>query len=296
MKLDELLAEYLLQLEADGRSSHTVRQAERHGRLLAAFLGAREVGDVTHQDVARFLTSAMALRTPDGRAKKPASANALRSSIRCLFAFAHAAGYVAANPARLVRRARCGSPPPRALSDADRERLVRALDGAATDAERRDRALFRLLLGAGLRLGSALALDVGDLDLAAGEVRLRTMKNAEQDIAFVAEDVVTILREHVATRTAGPVFVGEHGRRVGARQVHRRLAWWARRAGIERGVHPHALRHTFATRVYRSTGDLLVTGQALCHRSVHSTAIYAKGETRRVRDAVRACALRATDS
>lgn len=288
MKLDELLGEYLLQLEADGRSTHTVRQAKRHGRLLAAFLGAREVADVTHQDVARFFTSAMALRTPDGRAKKPTSANALRSSIRCLFGFAHAAGYVAANPARLVRRARCGSPPPRALSDADRERLVRALDGAVTDAERRDRALFRLLLGAGLRLGSALALDVEDLDLEAGEVRLRTMKNADQDVAFVAEDVVAILREHVGTRTEGPVFVGEHGGRVGARQVHRRLAWWAGRAGIERGVHPHALRHTFGTRLYRSTTDLLIVGRALCHRSVISTAIYARAEHRRIREAIEA--------
>lgn len=292
MKLDELLAEYLLQLEADGRSSHTVRQAERHGKLLAAFLGEREVGDVMHQDVARFLTSAMALRTPDGRAKKPASANALRSSIRCLFAFAHAAGYVGANPARLVRRARCGSPPPRALSDADRERLVRALDGAATDAERRDRALFRLLLGAGLRLGSALALDIGDLDLEAGEVRLRTMKNAEQDVAFVAEDVVAILREHVGARTEGAVFVGEHGGRVGARQAHRRLAWWARRAGIERSVHPHALRHTFGMAVYEASGDLLVTKRALCHRSANATAIYARAIPHRVRDAVRASSTR----
>lgn len=290
MKLDALLAEYRLQLQADGRSTHTVRQAERHGRVLATFLGEREVESLTHRDLARFLTSAMALRTPDGREKMANSMNALRSSVRCLFAFAHAAGYIAANPARLVRRARCGSPPPRALSDVDRERLVRTLDTATTPAERRDRACFRLLLGAGLRLGSAIALDVADLDLAGGEARLRRMKNGDEDSAFVPAEVVAILKEHIGSRTTGPVFVSEGGGRIGSRQVHRRLAEWGRRAGIVRALSPHCLRHTFGTTIYVATGDLLVTSRALSHRSLASAAVYARAGRDRVREAIEAAA------
>jgi integrase/recombinase XerC len=283
MQVHELVAQYTLQLEADGRSIHTLVQARRHGALVAEFFAATPVAEISHQEIARFLTSAMAMRTPDGRVKKPTSMNTLRSSVRTLFGFAHAAGYTLANPARLVRRARCAPPPPRALSEDDRTKLLRLLDQAHTVAERRDHALVHLLLEAGLRIGSALALDVGDVDLDAGEVRLRTMKNSDQDTAVLPRGTVAILRQHLAGRAAGPVFVGVHGRRLGARQAHRRLAVLATRAGLTRAVSPHCLRHTFGLALYRRTGDLLVTARAMCHRSIISTAVYARADHAQVR-------------
>lgn len=286
MNIPDALDLYLVQIMADGRSKHTRAQYRRHIGLLAQYFPEHHVEELLHVDLARFLSSPVATRRPDGKEKRPSSTNALRSSVRTFFAYLAGARIVPTNTAALVRRARCGPPLPRALSDADRERLVRTLDGATTDAERRDRALFRLLLGAGLRLGSAVALDVGDLNLGAGEVRLRTMKGGREDVAFVPEDVLAILREYLGGRTEGPVFVGEHGARIGPRQVHRRLAKWAKRAGIARGVHPHALRHTFACRVYARTQDILVTARALSHRSVTTTAIYATVDGSVVRGAV----------
>jgi len=291
MNVDEAWELYEVQLRADGRSEHTIRQHAWHTRLLAGALAGREVADLTHADVARFLASRAATHMPSGEPRLASTVNALRSGVRSFFGFVHAAGYAPSNAARLVRRARCSPPPPRALSDAERERLVAALDQGRSVAELRDRALFRLLLGAGLRVGSALALDVEDLDLEARVVRMRTMKNADQDVAFVPADVVEILREHVGERRTGPVFEGVGGRRIGARQVHRRLAEWAGRAGIARAVSPHHLRHTFATRVYQRTGDLLVTARALGHRSVGSTMVYARGDARAVRVAVDATSI-----
>lgn len=290
MTIDEALARYETQLSADGRSLHTKEQVRRHVGMLARWLASSghpaDVDAVRHELIARFLASDVVQRRVDGRPRKPGSANAIRSSLRTFFGFVHAAGYVPLNAAALVRRARCGAPPPRALSDDDRDRLLAALATVSTEAERRDRALFATLLTAGLRIGSALAADVEDLDPVAGELRLRHMKNATEDVVYLPAETVTLLADHLAGRASGPLFPAEDGGRLGARQAHRRLALWARRAGIARTISPHALRHTFATRVYRRTGDLLVTARALCHRSIASTAMYARTDHQHLRSIV----------
>jgi site-specific recombinase XerC len=285
MQIKDALDAYLLQLEADGRSRHTLDQARRHVLLLARFVGAREIEDVGHQDLARFLTSTMAMRTSAGRTKKPNSANAMRSSLRAFFSYVHAAGLAPTNAARLVRRAICGPPMPRGLSDAERANLIAALEAARTPAERRDRVLIHVMLGCGLRLGSAVGLDVEDVDLVAGELRLRQMKGSREDLAYLPADVAGMLRDHIGERTSGPVFVVAAGGRIGARQVHRRLVEWGTRAGVV-GLHPHRLRHTFGTRVYRASGDLLLTARALGHRSIASTTVYAQPPRGAVRSAV----------
>jgi integrase/recombinase XerD len=282
MQIKDALGEYLVQLAADGRSKHTVDQARRHVLLLARFVGAREIEDVGHQDLARFLTSAMAMRTSAGRTKKPNSANALRSSLRAFFSYVHAAGLAPTNAARLVRRAICGPPMPRGLSDEERAKLIAALEAARTTAEKRDRVLIHVMLGCGLRLGSTIGLDVEDVDLVAGDLRLRQMKGSREDVAYLPADVAQQLREHIGERTSGPVFVVAAGGRIGARQVHRRLAEWGERAGVV-GLHPHRLRHTFGTRVYRASGDLLLTARALGHRSIASTTVYACVDRPRLR-------------
>jgi integrase/recombinase XerC len=101
---------------------------------------------------------------------------------------------------------------------------------------------------------------------------------------------VAVLREYLGDRTTGPLFQASHGGRLTARSVHRRLSEWAERAGIAGRVHPHRLRHSFAMRVYERTQDVLVTSRALCHRSLASTAIYARPSQAVVRAAVAGCA------
>ncbi len=285
MQIKDALDAYLLQLEADGRSKHTRDQARRHIRLLGRFLGERDIAAITQEDVARFLTSAMAMRTSDGKVKRPGSANTLRSSVRCFFSFALAAGFTSVDPARLVRRARCPAPQPRGLSDAEVERLVRELAMASTAAQRRDRALFMTMLRTGIRLGSAIALDVSDLDVATGMLRLRTLKNGGADVVYVPKDLVGLLRDHVGPRTEGPLFPAANGGRLGARQVHRRLRAWGVRVGIE-GVHPHRLRHTFGQRLFKSTGNLLLVSRAMSHRSASSTQVYARPDEAMLRQAL----------
>jgi integrase/recombinase XerC len=290
MRIEQALDRYVLQLRGNGRSDHTIGQVRRHVRLFEAWLdGDDDLAAIDHETVALFLASDVVAKRADGRPRKPTSANALRSSLRCFFSFVHAAGYATNNPARLVQRARCDHKEPKALADADCDRLLAALAGARSPSELRDRALFLTLLSAGLRIGSGLHLDVADADLDSGELRLRQLKGGGSDTVFIPPPTVEVLRAYVGERTTGPLFQASHGGRLTARSVHRRLEQWAERAGIAGRVHPHRLRHTFGTRLFRSTGNVLLTARALCHKSVASTAIYVRVDSASVRAAVESC-------
>ena len=288
MEIDDALGLYLVQLDADGRSVHTRRQYERHIRLLGRWLRASAratvVGEITHQVLAEFLVSPEARDRPDGRPKKATATNALRSSLRTFFAYAHAAGLTPTNPARLIRRARCAPAPPRGLSRAEQTRLVAALEHADSDAEQRDRVLFGLMLGTGIRIGEALAIDVEDVDLERGELFLMSTKGDRPRTVILNSRAAVLLETHIRGRASGPVFGSRQGNRVSVRQVARRLHLWLQRAGC-RCASPHALRHSFGQGLYDRTGDPFLVQAAMGHRSIASTLVYARVDARRIRAA-----------
>ena len=277
MKISDALEMFVLQLDANGRSAHTRGQYARHAKMLIAALGDVDVAAVDHVMIAKFLASP-ATRERRGRGtRKATSANALRSSLRVFFAWVHAAGYAPRNAAALVQRARCGPRPPRALAPADQERLLAVL--RERDADGRDHALFHLLLGAGLRIGSALALEVADLDLDRGEAQLRKAKGDRPAVVCLPRAVCDHLRLYLAGRLEGPVFPG-----MGPRHANRRLKHWLREAGVAAPASPHALRHAFATGLLARTGDLALVQAALNHASITSTTCYARVATERLRE------------
>lgn len=288
MQLQEALQAFLLQLEADGRSLHTIRQYRRHGLALANWLAmagaSTDVADLTPELLARFFASAAARNSVRGGSKKATSANAMRTSIRCLAAHLHDAGLVAANPARMLRRARCAPPPPRALHPDEQKRLLDVLANATGPEAERDRMLVELLLNTGIRIGSAIALDVEDLAFAHGEIALRATKNDRPTVVIMPEATATSLRRFLGNRTGGPVFLAG-AERISTRHAQRRLTGWLAKAKVP-GKSAHALRHTFATRIYSATGDLQLTQMALGHASIASTVIYAKLDMGRLRAAV----------
>src|SRR6185369_7216421 len=163
------------------------------------------VETIDHETLAAFLASSAARERPDGKTKKATSANAMRTSLRTFFRYAHEAGYTRSNPARLIRRALCAPPPPRAMSDDEAGRLLLALSRGTGPEAKRDHALFALLLGAGVRLGSALALEVGEL-------ALRKTKGDCPVVVPIARTVRDHLRSYVNGRAAGPLFPGRGGR------------------------------------------------------------------------------------
>jgi integrase/recombinase XerC len=143
-----------------------------------------------------------------------------------------------------------------------------------------------VMLGTGMRIGNAVALEIEDVDVDACEIRLRRMKGGDEDACFFAPELGAVLRAQISDRTSGPVFPGADGGPLAKRTVAQRLEHWAKRAGIECRVWPHRLRHTFGMRVFARTGDVLVTARAMCHRSIASTASYARPDPARVRAAI----------
>jgi site-specific recombinase XerC len=290
MNIEEALSRFLVQLEADGRSGHTIGQYRRHIRALARWLAAErlplDVAAVTHEDVARFVASPATRCRPDGTPKTGTSVNAMRSSLRGFFAYLHEAGYVAANPTRLLRRAICSPPPPRALTDDEQRRLLEVLDRDDSYEARRDAALVRTMLGTGIRLGSALELRVEDVDLVAREVAIRSSKGDRPDRLPVSREVTRVLAGWIGDRTDGVLFGSRSGWSLCARHVQRRFRKAVEAAGIRRPVTPHSCRHAFATRLLASSGDITLVQSALRHRSIASTLIYARTSPDRLRAAI----------
>ncbi len=135
--------------------------------------------------------------------------------------------------------------------------------------------MFSLLLGTGIRLGSLVNLNVGDIDLGPGTIRVNGKGNVEQ-LVFLNSGLKQLLKSYLAPRAGseGPLFLSLRARRIGPRQVELRFAYWLVLAGITCRCSVHTLRHTFATRLYEKTKDLRLVQRALGHRRVTTTEIY----------------------
>jgi integrase/recombinase XerC len=288
MQLQAALAAFQVQLAADGRSDHTKRQYARHVRALDAWLAkkryTKNIAQLSPAVVAEFAASDDARMSAHGGVKKATTSNAMRTSLRCFLRWAHEAGYATANAARLLRRARCAPAPPRALRDDEQARLLEVLDGARGAEAERDRMLIHLLLTTGIRIGSALALDVEDVDLAHGELALRSTKGDRPTTALLPAATAKMLRGFFGKRETGPLFLA-HGNRICMRHAQRRISNWFAAAGIQ-GKSAHSCRHYFACALLGKTGDLRLVQNALNHASIVSTTIYAQVDREKLRTAV----------
>lgn len=181
---------------------------------------------------------------------------------------------------------------PRRLPQApDVETVSRLLDGESpTDMSApageddqarqvRDRCLFEWLYGSGLRLSEVVSLDLDAVDRANGQVRVTGKRGKTRIVpvghkAAEALDAWLPLRARWARPEDPAVFISHHGRRLTTRTVQRRLERLSRRNGLSEPLHPHQLRHAFATHVLESSGDLRAVQEMLGHESLSTTQIY----------------------
>jgi integrase/recombinase XerC len=184
-----------------------------------------------------------------------------------------------ANPVLGIRAPRAARPLPKALSVEAAQRLLDEVPTAANLM--RDAAMFELLYSSGLRRAELIALNVDDgrLDLRQGEVTV-TGKGARTRTVPVGAKAREALRRWIDARQQLAVpgeralFVGSRGRRIGASLVGARLKAWARRRGLTERVHPHMLRHSFATHLLQSSQDLRAVQELLGHSSISTTQVY----------------------
>ena len=273
---------FCARLSAEGRSPATIAAYRRDLALVARVAGELAPGIVCRAVTAGLLDqvfSADAVTESERGPRSPASLHRMKAAVRAFFAWAVEAGVVDDNPARSIRMHRLPRNLPVFLTTAEKKRLLKELKGRTDFSTLRDRAMIEVLLGTGIRLGELAALDMDDIDLDAKHLRVRAKGNVPQ-VKFIKTDLRTLLRRYLAERRRHgrpemeALFLSNRDGRLCQRQIANRLAHWLRKAGIEKELTPHGLRHTFATHLYGATNDLLVVQRALGHRDVSTTQIY----------------------
>ena len=282
-------------LEAEKRASpHTRRAYLADLGAYAAFLAEQGAALVPSSPA---LVRAYAARV--AASAGPATVARKLSAIRTLYRFLVREGLAEANPARAVASPRRPKRLPAALPEEEVAALVEAPGrvsgsppprgaglGRRTLAEPlalRDRAFLELLYASGLRVSELTGLDVGDVDLDQRLVRVLGKRRKERIVPFGAS-AAEALRRWVAegrpALAAAPgarrdaLFLNHRGGRLSARSVARRISRWVLAAGLPRHVHPHVLRHSFATHLLGNGADLRGIQELLGHASLSTTQRY----------------------
>ena len=186
---------------------------------------------------------------------------------------------LADNPCIGLRAPKSPKTLPQALSPDEAARMVDL--PADTPGAIRDKAIFELFYSSGLRLAELVSLDREPMqaDIQAGEVRV-TGKGSKTRIVPLGSHAIAALqawlavREQFANEGEPALFVGQRGSRISPRVVQLRMKQWGVRQGITSNVHPHLLRHSFATHVLQSSGDLRAVQEMLGHASISTTQVY----------------------
>jgi integrase/recombinase XerD len=275
--------EAFLALLAARRSPRTVEAYRRDLARLSEFLG-KPIGKATVEELERYTAQLRA----DGLAATTIARRTAAS--RTFFRHLQLLGVRDDNPAAELKLPRRARKLPRTLSPGEAERLIAAANGI-TPRALRDRALVELLYGAGLRVSEAVGLEKGGVDLDDRLVRV-TGKGGKERVVPVGRPAVDALRRYLARgrpyldrRHRPELFLNAKGgglTRTGAFLILRRLA---EVAGLEPGrVHPHLLRHSFATHLLEGGADLRTVQELLGHADLATTELYTHVSDRRRRE------------
>ncbi len=269
----EWLDSYLEHLAGQRRVAPLTLAAYRNDLFrLHEFMAGRAPGALGPHDIRRFVARL------HGEGLSGRSIARALSAWRGLFRWCIRHRGLAANPAEGVRAPKSARTLPRVLSPDQAQAL---LDTEPDDGlEIRDRAMFELFYSSGLRLAELAALDLaGGLDLAEGLVTV-TGKRGKTRTVPVGGPAIAALRTWLDGRKqwARPdetaIFVTRSGARMGSSGIRARLARWACKRGLGVHVHPHMLRHSFASHLLQSSGDLRAVQELLGHASIRSTQVY----------------------
>ena len=263
---------FLVHMEKERRlSSHTIEGYQRDIKVLLHLVETTPLEDVRIHHVRRFVARLHA-QGLGGR-----SLGRALSAWRGFFKYLMRDHGFAHNPCVGVRAPKSAKRLPDALSPEEMSKLV---DLPATEPFAvRDRAMFELFYSSGLRLSELTALSPSDIDFNDATVRVLG-KGGKTRVVPVGRFALRYVREWLEQREAiakgeqNALFLNHHGKSIGPRTVQQRLKMWAHKQGISQHVHPHMLRHSFASHVLQSSGDLRAVQEMLGHASISSTQIY----------------------
>lgn len=301
--LSDLVERFLEHLEEERNySPHTVRayrgDLERFVTFLAVDFLDRPAGELAAEDVDPLaVRSFLAALHRDGVGRK--SQGRALSAVRSLFRFACREGVLPANPAAGVPTPKAPKQLPRHLRPGEIENLLDAPGDPEGDEDRdpalvlRDKAILETLYATGLRVSELVSLDWPDLDLSGRVLRAMGKGGKERMVPFGRPAASALKawmgawdsvrqRDSEAAPEDEPVFLHHRGGRLSDRSVRRVLDRYVERAAVASGVHPHTLRHTFATHMLEGKADLRTIQELLGHSSLATTQRYTHVEVDRL--------------
>ena len=255
-------------------SPHTLSNYRRDLLSVVRFCNEQNISswpELTPQQVRTF--AAQVHRQGLGGRSIQRKLSALRSFCRYLIR----QGALSHNPAQDIRAPKTPRKLPHSL---DVDRIQHLLDGKPDDwLTQRDLAIMELMYSSGLRLAELVYLDLQQLDLQQGEARVLG-KGRKTRIVPIGQKARDVLQSWLTTRAIhcaegeSAVFINRSGTRLSPRSVQQRMHRWALQQGLDSRLHPHALRHSFATHVLESSGDLRAVQELLGHANLSTTQIY----------------------
>ena len=270
----DAVAQYLQHLAAERRlSPHTTAAYRRDLANLTALTDDKPLAALGAADIRGAIVQ---LRSQNLSA---ASAARQLSSWRGFYTFAcRRLGYPS-NPCIGLRPPKAAAALPAILSPDTCAQLLGGSPASENALAARDRAMFELIYSSGLRLSELTGLDLNDVNLQSGEAEV-TGKGRKTRIVPVGRQALDAVKGWLAQRplllgdNTSALFISQRGCRLTPRSVQLRLDRWARQAGLGQHVHPHMLRHAFATHVLQSSGDLRAVQEMLGHASISTTQVY----------------------
>ncbi|RQW61476.1 tyrosine recombinase XerC [Vibrio viridaestus] len=269
-----LVAFYEYLRSEKGLSLYTQRNYKQHLEAMAEQLVDLKVLSWEKVDAAwvRQLTGKMMRK-----GMKASSIATHLSSLRSFFDFLILRGILAANPAKGVSAPKKQRPLPKNLDVDEVAQLLEVKDDDPLAI--RDRAMMELMYGAGLRLAELVSINVKDISVSRGEIRVIGKGDKERKVPFsgMAREWVARwmkVRGQFANGDESALFVSQRGIRISHRNVQKRMAEWGQKQAVNSHISPHKLRHSFATHVLESSNNLRAVQELLGHENISTTQIY----------------------
>jgi integrase/recombinase XerC len=287
--VQEVFNKYINYLEAERNASpYTVRNYTTDLLDFFQFLTTKGVGSLKEVD-RHVLRDYLSHLMEQGRVK--ASTARKLSAIRSFYKYLLRERMVAANPIATTASPKLDKRLPSFLTQEEIEQLLEAPDLSKPQGQR-DRALIELLYASGLRVSELVNLNLEQVDLHTREIRVRG-KGSKERMVLMGKPAATALNAYLnqgrpsllGEKRSNAIFLNRYGQRIIERRVQKIIQEYAERAGIDKRVHPHMLRHTFATHLLDGSADLRVVQELLGHANLSSTQIYThitKSQARKV--------------
>jgi integrase/recombinase XerC len=271
----EWLSRFRRHITTERRMS--VHTDSNYARDLAALVKHCDASDVTEWRALDSQHLRLFAARSHAAGLAPRSVRRRLSAVRSFLGFLMREGVLKANAAQDIQAPKIVRSLPETL---DADQMARLLELPSGDAfVARDRAMMELLYSSGLRLAELVGLDLASIDLKDRTVRVLGKGRKDRVVpigrmALAALAAWCAARAQLAHPASTALFVGRRGRRLGARAVQARVAYWARRQGVPQHVYPHLFRHSFASHLLESGGDLRGVQELLGHADISTTQIY----------------------